>query len=164
MKTIAKILFLTVLVNIVLVSCKKDRDEEPTPTNPSTLSTSVAGTVVDKNGFPLSNVTVTIGNLSTTTDYNGIFYFPSAALPITRFNIRFEKQGYFPLERSGIPRSGKPIVLNVGLISENDFNYAASKSFNSTQQDSIVLPEWKYHCISCKCFYYFEWLCLFWNC
>lgn len=141
MKTIARILFLTVLVNIALVSCKKDRDEEPTPVNPTSLSLHVAGTVVDIYGNPLSDVTVTIGTQSFTTNYNGTFYFANVSVPVSRFNIRFEKQGYFPLERSGIPQSGKPIVLNVGLISENDFNYAASKSFSSTQQDSIVLPD-----------------------
>lgn len=141
MKTIIKLSVLFTLAIVVALSCKKDRDENPTPSNPTSVVVPVVGTVVDVNGNPLSDVTVKAGTYTTTTDYTGNFYLPSVSFGLTRYTISFEKQGYFKLYRSGIPQAGKPIKLAIGLISENDFTYASQKTFSSTQKDSIQLPD-----------------------
>jgi hypothetical protein len=142
MKIIAKLLFFVAVVATVVVSCKKDKnDETPTPSNPTSVSVPVTGTVVDVYGNALSGVTVTAGSYNTTTDYNGSFYLPNAVFSLTRFAISFEKTGYFSLYRAGVPQSGKPINMAVGLISETDMTYAAQLTFSSTQADSIVLPD-----------------------
>lgn len=142
MKTIFKISLFVVLTAIMVYSCKKDRDENPTPSNPNNFITiPVTGTVVDEYGNPLSNVTVKAGSLSVTTDNAGIFYFPTATFSNSRFIISFEKAGYFTLYRSGVPKPGKPINLTVGMISEFNSTYAAQKTFSSTQTDSIELPD-----------------------
>lgn len=141
MKTIIKFSVLFTLTIVVALSCKKDRDENPTPSNPTSVVLPVVGTVVDVNGNPLSDVTVKAGTYTTTTDYTGKFYLPAVSFGLTRYTISFEKQGYFKLYRSGVPQAGKPINLAVGLISENDFAFASQKTFNSTQKDSIQLPD-----------------------
>jgi len=141
MKTIVKLsLFFSFLI-VVLNACKKDRDDTPTPTNPTSIVVPVSGTVVDVYGQPLADVTVKAGNYTTTTDYTGSFYLPTANFGTSRYIITFEKTGYFTLTRSGIPQPGKPINLAIGLIDENNTTYAAQKTFNSAQADSIVLPD-----------------------
>ncbi|MCX7863204.1 MAG: carboxypeptidase-like regulatory domain-containing protein [Bacteroidales bacterium] len=141
MKTIIQLLLPTLFVTVMLVSCKKDRKDDPQPNNPTTtITVPVSGYIVDVYGSPLSGVTVKVGNQTFTTDYSGTFYFQSATFSGQRYTITFEKQGYFTLQRSGQLVQGKPVVLNVGLISENDMTYAATKQFNSSQADSVVLP------------------------
>jgi len=141
MKTIVKLSLFFSLLIVVLNACKKDRDDTPTPTNPTSIVVPVSGTVVDVYGQPLADVTVKAGNYTTTTDYTGSFYLPTANFGTSRYIITFEKTGYFTLTRSGIPQPGKPINLAIGLIDENNTTYAAQKTFNSAQADSIVLPD-----------------------
>lgn len=141
MRAIIKLSMLFALTIVVTLSCKKNKDENPTLTAPTSTIVPVVGIVIDVNGNPLSGVTVKAGTHTTTTDYSGAFYLPSVSFGLTRYTITFEKQGYFKLYRSGIPKAGKPIQLTVGLISENDNTYASQKTFSSTQNDSIQLPD-----------------------
>lgn len=141
MKTILKLSILVTLTVVIVLSCKKDRDENPTPSTPTSVVVPVVGTVVDVYGNPLSDVTVKAGTYTTTTDYSGSFYLPTASFGTTRYSISFEKQGYFKLYRSGVPQPGKPIKLSIGLIDENDLTYASQKTFSSSQKDSIQLPD-----------------------
>ncbi len=140
MKIITKLLFLLALAATFFVSCKKDKEETPTPTNSTAISAPISGTVVDVYGNALVSVTVKAGTYTTTTDQFGAFYIPSVTFSTSRFSVSFEKTGYFSLHRSGIPQSGKPINLSVGLISETDYTYAGQISYTSTQADSITLP------------------------
>jgi hypothetical protein len=141
MKTFLKLSLFVALTMVVAISCKKDRDENPTPTTPTSVVVPVVGSVMDVYGNPLSDVTVKAGTYTTTTDYSGSFYLPTASFGTTRYTISFEKQGYFKLFRSGVPQAGKPIRLSVGLISENDPTYASQKTFSALQKDSIQLPD-----------------------
>lgn len=141
MKTLLKISLFVVLTAIMVYACKKDRDDSPAPSTPSTTVTiPVTGTIVDENGNPMSDVIVKAGSLSTTTDYSGTFYISTASFSTGRFMISFEKSGYFTLYRSGIPQAGKPINLSIGMISESSSTYATQKTFSSTQTDSVELP------------------------
>ncbi len=140
MKTYAKFLFALMLTSVIIFSCKKDRKDEPQPNPTPTISVGISGTVIDASGNPLNNVTVKVGNQTYTTDFSGTFYIQNASFTTQRYTITFEKQGYFTLQRSGQLTPGKPIILNVGLISENDPIYAAQKQWNSSQPDSVVLP------------------------
>ncbi len=142
MKTLYSLAVIVLIGLLLTNSCKKDRDDDPKPNpNPSTITVPITGRVVDVNGNPLYDVTVKVGNTTTTTDYNGTFYLSMANVNANRFQITFQKSGYFTLHRSGVPQAGKPINIIVGLISETDINYAAEKLFNSSQSDSIVLPD-----------------------
>ena len=142
MKTKFNPLFVILSLFLLINSCKKDRNDDPTPNpNPTSISVPVIGRIVDIYGNPLSDVTVKAGNLTTTTDFNGTFYFNTANFNNKRFQLTFEKSGYFTLHRSGKPKPGKPINITVGLISENDITYATQKQFNSSQSDSVVLPD-----------------------
>ncbi|NSW44998.1 MAG: carboxypeptidase regulatory-like domain-containing protein [Bacteroidales bacterium] len=141
MKTILKLSMIFSLLILFFNACKKDRDETPTPSTPTSIVVPVSGTVVDAYGQPLADVTVKAGNYTTTTDYTGSFYFPTVNFGTSRYIITFEKTGYFTLTRSGVPQAGKPINLAIGLIDENNPTYAAQKTFNATQADSIELPD-----------------------
>lgn len=136
---------LFVLTSLILVSafifngCKKDKDETPEPVDPNTVSITVSGVVYDISLNPMSNVTVTLGAKTATTDFNGLFYFSSTSVPKERFTITFSKPGYFTLSRSAEPVSGVPLDIQVGLISETDFNYAGTASFSSTSPYNFTM-------------------------
>lgn len=140
MKTFLKISLFVALIAIIVFACKKDRDDSPTPSTPSTTVTvPITGTVLDEQGNPLSDVTVKAGTYTVTTDYYGTFYIPQPTFNISRFTISFEKPGYFTLYRSGVPQAGKPINLSIGMISESSPTYAVQKTFSSAQADSVEL-------------------------
>lgn len=134
--------YFVLFVSILTMSCKKDKKEDPTPTPPpTTITVAVTGNVVDKNGMPIADVTVNIGNKTVKTNNNGFFSIPSVTVNIKRYQISFEKAGYFKLYRSGVPKAGNPIKVSVGLISESDPNLSAQKQFHSSQSDSVNLPD-----------------------
>ena len=76
-----KLLFVTVLVGMTLVSCKKEINDNPAPVTPgdvypmplaSPVSGSLSGKVLNENGQPVTGATVVCVGRTTTTDNNGI--------------------------------------------------------------------------------------------
>lgn len=140
MKKILLFFIALVITSFVFItSCKKERKDDPIPTDPTKTTIVLSGNVIDVNQTPISGVIVKVAGIQVTTEYDGSFYIKSASVPIERFIVEFSKPGYFTLSRSAIPEAGVPIDMEVGLISETDYNYAGSKSFLSTSTDSLEM-------------------------
>src|ERR1700730_13171416 len=67
---------------------------------------SIAGTVYDQTGSVIFGVTVTVTNNAqgiqnkTTSDAKGVYTFP--CLPVGRYDIKMETQGFKPQNRNGL--------------------------------------------------------------
>lgn len=110
------------LVLIVAISCDKDdATSDPEVIDPETenpvldsfsdnfgaeISRSFIGTILDSNQQPISNVEITVGNSSTTTDSNGIFIINDAIVNERFAYIKASKNGYIHASRSVTPTSG----------------------------------------------------------
>ncbi len=94
----------------VLFSCKKDSDEKPSDpgTNSwgNSISLTISGKVEDAAGVPLAGAVVKAGNLSATTDNNGIFILKNASGNSSLAFVQVEKAGYFSGSRSFLPTTG----------------------------------------------------------
>ena len=86
------------MVTIVITGCKKDN---PNGGSSNMQKVELTGKVTNNSGDPISGVTVTTGALSATTDSKGEFSFDKANVVNKRAVIKFEKNGYFTLTRSG---------------------------------------------------------------
>lgn len=107
---------------IIAISCDKDdaiTDPEvidPDTENPvldsfsdnfgTEISRSFIGTIIDSNQQPISNVEITIGNSSTTTDSKGIFIINDAIVHERFAYIKASKNGYIHASRSVAPTPG----------------------------------------------------------
>ncbi len=131
---------LLLLVSFMFFSgCKKDKKEEPTPTDPTKTSVTLTGNVIDINSTPLAGVTVKVGTVQTTTSSDGSFYLSNVTVSSSRFTVEFSLNGYFTLVRSAIPTAGEKYDIEVGLISETDFTYAGSASFASNTAGNLTM-------------------------
>ncbi len=88
--------------------------------NGSMESFPVWGTVTDSKGQPLSDVTVSSGDISIVSDVNGFFSLDQTDVNDGRFLVRFSKEGYFPVVRSAVAYDKNPCGLNVALASADD--------------------------------------------
>lgn len=118
--TLKKIALLLIL--IISFSCNKDdATSDPEVIDPETenpvldsfsdnfgaeISRSFIGTILDSNQQPISNVEITVGNSSTTTDSNGIFIINDAIVNERFAYIKASKNGYIHASRSVTPTSG----------------------------------------------------------
>jgi len=101
-------------------------DDPNNPVNVVMQNMALTGTVKDVSGNPLSGVNVTTGTLNVTTGGDGTFSFTQAGTVNSRAVIKFEKNGYFTLTRSG----NKADEMNVEVMMSPKGNSA-----NSLQAD-----------------------------
>ena len=88
---------------ILFAGCTENTpgDDPDNPVNVVMQDLALQGTVKDESGNPLSGVKVTTGTLDTTTGSDGTFAFAQAGTVDDRAVVKFEKDGYFTLTRSG---------------------------------------------------------------
>gem|GEM_PF-6849217 len=102
---------------ILLNSCKKDKEETPTPTGPATsVLINVSGVVLDVSGSPLQGVEVKCGNKTATTDYNGAYCLFGYTSPLDFYVITYSKANYFKGARTFRPTAGKYNAAELTLI------------------------------------------------
>ena len=120
MKKTFKLMMLVLgTVIIALTSCKKDENDPPVtpPANiafdkGSAKTASFFGTVVNESNSPVSGATVKIGNKTTTTNTDGVFFVENASVYERLAYVKIEKSGYFLGSRSLVPTNG---VNNVSI-------------------------------------------------
>ncbi len=139
MKNFKLIFALLIGFTVVLTSCKKEKPEDDMPTEAvneaasgslnlgSKVTADFHGEIRDENGQALSDVTVTIGDKTETTDANGIFSILDASVDEELAYVQAEKTGYFSGSRSLIPSQSSTNAIKitmlelevVGIISSN---------------------------------------------
>lgn len=134
--TLLTIIALTLVIN----SCRKNEVSAIIdPTNPSetskTITTVVAGKIIDLNGNALSGVQITIGNSILTTDNNGSFIVPKATLSEKNGFIKATKAGYFAGSRTITPKEKAVNNVTIMLIEKKE-----TGSFANSSGGKIYLP------------------------
>lgn len=139
MKNFKLIFALLIGFTVVLTSCKKEKPEDDMPTEAvneaasgslnlgNKVTADFHGEIKDENGQALSDVTVTIGDKTETTDANGIFSILGASVDEELAYVQAEKTGYFSGSRSLIPSQSSTNAIKitmlelevVGIISSN---------------------------------------------
>ncbi len=94
----------------------------------------VEGTVRDTDGNPLSGVSVTSGESTTTTDARGNFIFRRVADASGRFVLTFAKEGYFGITRSGLFEEN--LSMQVVMQSKQGSN-TVTTSFNAGKNNTL---------------------------
>jgi len=85
------------VTGILILSCN-----EPSDPSVNMQNVTLNGKVLNESGSPLGGVKVTSGTAETTTDSDGSFSMSKVNVQGKRAVIKFEKNGYFPLTRSGL--------------------------------------------------------------
>ncbi|MFD2725227.1 carboxypeptidase-like regulatory domain-containing protein [Hyunsoonleella rubra] len=138
-----KLLFTLCLFG-ALLSCDKDNvsgddQQNDTPSNFSEyfgneITRSFLGNVVDSNGNPLENVTITIGTDQVQTDENGVFSFEDAQVNQRFAYVKAEKAGYIHGSRALVPTNGVNKV-SIMLLAET-----VAGSTSSGTEKTISIP------------------------
>ena len=87
---------------IFIASCSKDENND-TPSNSNGITISVMGQIINESGQPLSNVQVSIGNKTSTTNTHGIYSFTGVSVLKNRAVIRTSRTGYWDCSKGFIP-------------------------------------------------------------
>jgi hypothetical protein len=125
----------------IFASCSKDEDKPDSPDEPDTPAVvslqdaSVSGKVLDIEGNPVQGVTVTSGTLSASTGVDGTFTFARVGVVDSRSVIRFEKDGYFPVVRSGVKKD--EIRIEIILYRKGNSDISLRKSFDASDAATL---------------------------
>ncbi len=131
------ILFALVLIG----SCSKDENNDsPSASNSTTIS--VMGQIKSESGQLLSNVQVSLGNKTATTNMHGIYSLTEVSVSKTRAVLRTTLAGYWDCSKGFVPSKN---VLNYCSLTmptkslTNNVNGATGGTINSNGA-SIIFP------------------------
>ncbi|MEZ5045076.1 MAG: hypothetical protein R2828_34585 [Saprospiraceae bacterium] len=138
MKT--KTFFLFAICVILLGSCKKDSiitttsvDDPPPPK--TIVESTIRGLVLDREGEPVIEATVTWGSTQIATDNNGIFVL-KALVNGEEAVLKVQKSGYFDAFQTILPIAGTTMKTQLQLTPR-----LLSTSFQADQGGLLQLPE-----------------------
>lgn len=142
---------LTTLIASLLLSCvKKDLSIENINTNNSIpfdagtkITTAVAGRIIDENDKPLSNVSISIGSTTVTTDVFGSFFIPQANLNKNVGLISASKTGYFSGSRTiyAKPKTVNNVIIQlIKKTNSGNFSAASGGSIAVKNGGTILFP------------------------
>lgn len=135
MRRITLLSLVSLLVFVVWSGCNV---ESVTPDNsPKTVTTTVAGQVVDESGKPVQGAQIAAyGKTAVTTQY-GTFLIKGVAAPQERCLVKVSKSGYFDGFRAEQPLAGGIIQMRIGLMSNApQGSFPASAGRTVTAQNS----------------------------
>jgi len=142
-----KIIFLSAIILLVLSACRKDVDkviDTSTTFTPPILEQweqgetlvegDVIGFVIDENETPVANAKVSLGNLNTTTDDYGHFFFEEITMNKEGTLVRIEKAGYFNGSRRFFPLADAENRVKIELLDKT-----FSQSFEASTGETITM-------------------------
>lgn len=134
------ILFISTIVFIA--GCKKDIPEPSNPTPPGLFgankTTTVMGTVLDENGQPIEGATVTVGNITTQTNNNGMFSLASSPVFEKLGFVKVTKPGYFLGSRTFVP-SNTGNVVNIRLLTKTNVGSVSATQGGTIQSQGVAI-------------------------
>jgi hypothetical protein len=99
------------------------------------------GVVRDTGGQPVEGVSVSTGSLTATTDNTGYFSFAKAATVNSRAVVRFEKDGYFPVTRSGVKED--EMMIETVMQERGNTDVSLQTSFNASEPQTLSVGDMK---------------------
>lgn len=121
MKLIFKYLGLFLFLSLAVTSCKKDinmftANEISLADFGREVSADFGGIIMDEAGNTIQDVEITIGDITTTTDENGIFLVRDAKVLERKAYIKATKAGYFNGSRTMVVQSDKLHDVRIQLL------------------------------------------------
>jgi hypothetical protein len=122
MRKLLLLLTFPIILLTVFIACNKYKDTLSPPSSGNalpeekTVTASIQGKVLDENGLPVADATVTSGEVSTSTDEHGIFNFSRIKLSSRFGYVKVAKQGYFAGSRSILTAAGSENFISIKLI------------------------------------------------
>ena len=135
MKKISKILFFIAALTTLIFSCRKDESDDSTNngnTGGNYVQVIISGIVLDENNQPVSNASVTSGNLSTVTNQYGLFLL-QGEVSRDRSLISIQKAGYLSRLHALIPKSNTINYVKIVLSGEPAAQLLASSAGGTVQ-------------------------------
>jgi len=134
------LIFYTLIFAFVLTGCRKEIDVEEIVTTPhtpvfidnynpeiSSVIASVIGEVVDENGEPIANATITLEGTTLMTNTFGLFKFDNTTMNEKGTFVQVEKEGYFLSGRRFYPNEGEQTRIRIELLRKTfDQSFASS--------------------------------------
>lgn len=133
MRRITLLSLVSLLILVVWSGCNV---ESVAPDNtPKTVTTTVAGQVVDESGKPVQGAQIAAyGKTAVTTQY-GTFLIKGVAAPQERCLVKVSKSGYFDGFRAEQPLAGGITQMRIGLMSN-----APQGSFPTSAGRTVTAP------------------------
>ena len=127
---------LLIVTSFTFNACKKDIVDPITTSDYSNL-TAISGLVKNKQGNPISGVTVTASGKSTITDANGAFLIKEVTYNDRAFVVG-SKSGYFNGSVGIKPKKGEVTMIEMRMM-ENTPNFSITPT--STQDLDLPNPD-----------------------
>ena len=138
------------LFSISFLSCQKEvKDDNPSPggtgttINPTPITGTVTGKVIDNSNNAVAGATVRSGNNSTTTDSRGVFRFNNIQLDKYASLVTVEKTGFFKAYRVFSASANNTNFVKLKLVPKaliGSIDAASGGSVNLPDNSRITLP------------------------
>jgi len=131
---------------LVFSSCRKDKNEVivdpeiPTPSiedyepNIETIIGDITGFIIDENGAPVLDASVTLDGNTTTTDDYGHFFFKNKSMNKLGTVVKVQKEGYFKGSRRFFPNADQNNRVKIQLLTKS-----FDDSFNTTDGGTVTM-------------------------
>lgn len=128
MKNLTLLLFWSMALSLLLISCNKDEIPNTTYQDASSeilvdppldlITASVFGQVIDEDGNPISEATIMINNVKYTTNIQGLYSAKNISINSYGNLVTIQKTGYFSGAKLIQTEEGRNANLNVTLLSK----------------------------------------------
>jgi hypothetical protein len=144
MRIITNSLLASLIISISFLSCQKEvRSDNPSPggspgttINPTPITGTVTGKVVDNNNNAVAGATVKAGSNTTITDNRGLFRFNNIQLDKYASLVTVEKSGFFKAYRVFSAIANNTNFVKLKLIQKTFLG-----SIDATTGGSVNLPD-----------------------
>jgi len=132
LKNVATFVACFVACMMLISGCKKEPEIK---NKPGMQSVVLKGIVYNSEGKALSGVKVTTGSASATTHSDGTFSFSEAQVVNKRAVIKFEKNGYFSLTRSGV--KANEMFIEAVLYPKGNSDISLETTFETSEAKTL---------------------------
>ncbi|HHH54300.1 MAG TPA: carboxypeptidase regulatory-like domain-containing protein, partial [Bacteroidetes bacterium] len=147
-----------ILTFLALGSCRKDKDitvvvDNEYPTE-KYINTSLKGLVVGNRDIPIENATVSTGDYTLKTDFNGYFYFQDIKVNKDGATVKVSKEGYRTVTKTFYPQLNSTTYIQIRMepghgstiinSGDKEKNFGSTNSYASIEGNTFEKDGEKY--------------------